>query len=215
MAAVVLGVLVSGRGSNLQSIIDAIEGGALHARIAVVLSNKQEALGLERARSHNIKTVFVDPKPFKGRANSRQAYDGEVLKILKDNGVELVILAGYMRIVTSVLIDAYEGKMMNIHPSLLPSFPGLAAQQQALDWGAKVSGCTVHFVTEGVDEGPIILQAAVPILEDDTFDALLARILEHEHRIYPEAIQLYAEGRISIDGRRTRIAGRESVKGKA
>ncbi|GJL56520.1 MAG: phosphoribosylglycinamide formyltransferase [Nitrospirales bacterium] len=210
MAKVVLGVLISGRGSNLQSIIDAIEFGKLDARIAVVLSNKRDALGLQRAEKHGIKTVFVDPKPFKEQPNSREAYDQAMLDVLKEHRVELVILAGYMKIVTSLLIQAYEGRMMNIHPSLLPSFPGLHAQQQALAWGAKVSGCTVHFVTEGVDEGPIIVQAAVPIQEDDTAETLSVRILEHEHRIYPEAIQLYAEGRLAIDGRRTRIV--ESVK---
>jgi len=213
MAPVALGVLVSGRGSNLQSIIDAIESDRLDAHIAVVVSNKREAFGLDRARSHGIKTIFLDPKSYKDQANPREAYDRAVLDVLQDHGVELVILAGYMKIVTSVLIDAYEGRTMNIHPSLLPSFPGLAAQRQALDWGAKVSGCTVHFVTEGVDEGPIILQASVPILEDDTVETLSVRILEHEHRIYPEAIQLYAEGRLAIDGRRTRI--RECVKREA
>ncbi|WP_454062566.1 phosphoribosylglycinamide formyltransferase [Candidatus Nitrospira salsa] len=213
MAPVVLGVLVSGRGSNLQSIIDAIESDRLDAYIAVVVSNKRDAFGLDRARSHGIKTVFLDPKSYKDQSNPREAYDRAVLDVLQVHGVELVILAGYMKIVTSVLIDAYEGRTMNIHPSLLPSFPGLAAQRQALDWGAKVSGCTVHFVTEGVDEGPIILQASVPILEDDTVETLSVRILEHEHRIYPEAIQLYAEGRLAIDGRRTRIV--ESVKREA
>ncbi|GJL64707.1 MAG: phosphoribosylglycinamide formyltransferase [Nitrospirales bacterium] len=205
MASVVLGVLISGRGSNLQSIIDAIEAGKLDARIAVVVSNKLEAFGLERARSHGIKTVFLDPKFYKGQPNSREAYDVAVLDVLKVHDVGLVILAGYMKIVTPVLIDAYEGRMMNIHPSLLPSFPGLAAQQQALDWGAKVSGCTVHFATEGVDEGPIILQAAVPVFEDDTVEDLSGRILESEHRIYPEAIQLYAEKRLVIQGRQVKV----------
>lgn len=213
MAPVVLGVLVSGRGSNLQSIIDAIGSDRLDAHIAVVVSNKRDAFGLDRARTHGIKTVFLDPKSYKDQSNPREAYDRAVLDVLQDHGVELVILAGYMKIVTSVLIDAYKGRTMNIHPSLLPSFPGLAAQQQALDWGAKVSGCTVHFVTEGVDEGPIILQASVPILEDDTVETLSVRILEHEHRIYPEAIQLYVEGRLKVEGRRTRV--RESVKREA
>ena len=213
MASVVLGVLVSGRGSNLQSIIDSITAGILNARIAVVASNKAEAFGLERAQKHGIKTVFVDPKPFKEQTNPREAYDHAVLDILKSHGVELVILAGYMRIVSTVLINAYAGKMMNIHPSLLPSFPGLHAQKQALDWGAKVSGCTVHFVTEGMDEGPIIIQAAVPVQEGDNEETLSARIIQEEHRIYPEAIQLYAQGRLSIEGRRTRIS--ESVKREA
>ena len=210
MGNVVLGVLVSGRGSNLQSIIDAIGTGTLDARIAVVVSNKHDAFGLERAKKHGVPTVFLDPKLFKEKANPKQAYDQAILEILQEHGVELVILAGYMKIVSPVLINPYEGKMMNIHPSLLPSFPGLHAQQQALDWGAKVSGCTVHFVTEGMDEGPIIIQAVVPVLEDDSTDTLSARIIQEEHRIYPEAIQLYAEGRLSIEGRRARIL--ESVK---
>ncbi|MCA9470876.1 MAG: phosphoribosylglycinamide formyltransferase [Nitrospirales bacterium] len=206
MAKVVLGVLISGRGSNLQSIIDAIEAGTLDARIAVVVSNKADAFGLQRAQKHGIKSLFVDPRPFKGQANPREAYDRALLDVLKAHGVELVILAGYMKIVSPVLIDAYEGQMMNIHPSLLPAFPGLHAQKQALDWGTKVSGCTVHVVTEGMDEGPIVLQAAVPIEEDDTEETLAARILEQEHRIYPKAIQLFAEGRVRIEGRRTRIS---------
>ena len=210
MASLALGVLVSGRGSNLQSIIDAIAAGTLDAHIAVVISNKEEAFGLERAKTNGISAVYIDPKPFKEQPNPREAYDHAVLAALKSYGVELVILAGYMRIVTSVFISAFESKMMNIHPSLLPSFPGLHAQKQALDWGAKVSGCTVHFVTEGMDEGPIILQSAVPVLKDDTDETLSVRILEQEHRIYPEAIQLYGEGRLIIEGRRTQIA--ESVK---
>jgi phosphoribosylglycinamide formyltransferase-1 len=200
-----LGVLASGRGTNLQAIIDAIAAGELDARISVVISNKQEALALQRARQHGLPAVFLDPAPFAGRPDSREAYDRTVLDILRQYGVELVLLAGYMRIVTPVLVKAYEYRMMNIHPSLLPSFPGLDAQKQALAYGVKVSGCTVHFVTERVDEGPIILQAAVPVLEDDTPETLAARILEEEHKIYPKAVQLYAEGRLEIQGRIVRI----------
>jgi phosphoribosylglycinamide formyltransferase-1 len=200
-----MGVLVSGRGSNLQAIHSAIQSGTLQSTIAVVISNKKEAPGLTRAKGEGLPCVFHDPKPFAGEANAREAYDQALVEILRNHGVELVILAGYMRIVTATLINTYQGKIMNIHPSLLPAFPGLSAQQQALDWGAKMSGCTVHFVTEGVDEGPIILQAAVPVSEGDTVESLSARILKEEHRIYPEAIQLYAEGRLQIQGRQVKI----------
>jgi phosphoribosylglycinamide formyltransferase-1 len=201
-----IGVLASGRGSNLQAVIDAIEAGTLQATIAMVLSNKKDAQALERARRHGLTDVFLDPKPYAGQPDSREAYDRAILEVLKKHGVELVVLAGYMKIVTPVLIQAYANRIMNIHPSLLPSFPGLDAQQKALEWGVKVSGCTVHFVTEGVDEGPIIIQAAVPVLEEDTAETLSARILEQEHRIYPRAIQLYAEGRLQVEGRRVRVA---------
>ena len=200
-----VGVLASGRGSNLQAIIDAIEAGKLAARIAVVISNKKDAQALERARRHGVADVFLDPAPYKDRPDGREAYDRAVLAVLKEHEVELVALAGYMKIVTRVFIDAYPNRIMNIHPALLPSFPGLKAQQQALDWGVKVSGCTVHFVTEGVDTGPIIRQAAVPVQENDTAETLEARILAEEHRIYPEAIQLFADGRLSVEGRRVRI----------
>ena len=204
-----LGLLVSGRGSNLQAIIDAIEGNALSAEIAVVLSNKQAAGGLERARKHGAPAVWLDPKPFAGRPDSREAYDRAVLEVLQKHEVDLVLLAGYMKIVTAVLVSAYENRMMNIHPSLLPSFPGLDVQKKAIEHGCKIAGCTVHFVTEGVDEGPIIIQAAVPIVEGDTADALAARILEQEHHIYPRAIQLYAEGKLRVEGRRVVVAETE------
>lgn len=200
-----LGVLLSGRGSNLQAIIDAIEGGTLSAEIAVVVSNKQDAVGLERARKHGVPHVWLDPKPYAGRPDSREAYDRSLLDVLRKYEVDLVLLAGYMKIVTAALVTAYENRMMNIHPSLLPSFPGLDVQKKAIEHGCKISGCTVHFVTEGVDEGPIIVQAAVPILEGDTADVLAARILEQEHRIYPHAIQLYAEGRLRVEGRRVMV----------
>jgi phosphoribosylglycinamide formyltransferase-1 len=196
-----LAVLASGRGSNLQAIIDAIDGGRLHAVLALVISNKAEAQALERARKHGAPAVFLDPKTTPGR----EAYDAVILEHLRKHEVGLVALAGYMKIVTRVIIDAYAGRIMNIHPSLLPSFTGLAAQQQALDWGVKMSGCTVHFVEEGVDTGPIIQQTAVPVLEGDTAESLEARILAQEHRIYPEAIQLFAEGRLAIEGRRVHI----------
>lgn len=200
-------VLASGRGSNLQAVIDAIEAGRVQAKIVAVISNKKDAIALERARTHGLKDVFVDPKPFAGKPESREAYDRTILEILHQYEVELVLLAGYMKIVTAVLVDAYANRMMNIHPSLLPSFPGLDVQKKAIDWGCKLAGCTVHFVTEGVDEGPIIIQAAVPILDHDTAESLAARILVQEHKIYPRAVQLFAERRLRVDGRRVFIDG--------
>jgi len=209
-----IGVLASGRGSNLQAIIEAVEKGTLTATIALVLCNKADAQALDRARQHGAAEIFLDPKPFATKSSdptekqaAREAYDRAILAVLKKHDVHLVILAGYMRIVTQVLIGAYPNRIMNIHPSLLPAFPGLDVQQKALDWGVKVAGCTVHFVTEGVDEGPIIIQAAVPVLESDTAETLSARILAEEHRIYPRAIQLYAEGRLKVEGRRVHILG--------
>ena len=199
-------VLASGRGSNLQAIIDAVESRVLQAEIVAVISNRKEAVALERARKHNVPDLFVDPNPFAGRPDSREAYDRALLALLEQRHVELVLLAGYMRIVTAVLVNAYSNRMMNIHPSLLPSFPGLDVQKKAIEWGCKLAGCTVHFVTEGVDEGPIILQAAVPILDSDTPEKLAARILDQEHKIFPRAVQLFAEGRLKVDGRRVLIA---------
>ncbi len=207
MSKLRIGVLASGRGSNLQAIIDAIEAGTLQAEIALVLSNKQDAVALERARTHRIEAHFLDPKPFKDRPDAREAYDRAILDVLGKHKVELVILAGYMKIVTPVLINAYANRMMNIHPSLLPSFPGLEVQKKALDWGVKIAGCTVHFVTEGVDEGPIITQAAVPVLDGDTPETLAARILVQEHKLYPLAIQLFAEGKLKVEGRRVLVSG--------
>ena len=200
-------VLASGRGSNLQAVIDAIEAGQVHATIVAVISNKKDAVALERARKHGLPDLFVDPKPFVGRPDSREAYDAMLLAVLEKHQVELVLLAGYMKIVTGVLVNAYANRMMNIHPSLLPSFPGLDVQKKAIDWGCKLAGCTVHFVTEGVDEGPIILQAAVPILDHDTPETLASRILVQEHKIFPRAVALFAEGRLRVDGRRVVIDG--------
>ncbi|MDZ4857224.1 MAG: phosphoribosylglycinamide formyltransferase [Nitrospirota bacterium] len=194
-------VLASGRGSNLQAVIDAIEAGRVQAKIVAVISNKKDAPALERARRHRLSGLFVDPKPYAGRPDSREAYDRELLDVLRRHDVELVLLAGYMKIVTSILVEAFANRMMNIHPSLLPSFPGLEVQKKAIEWGCKLAGCTVHFVTEGVDEGPIILQAAVPILDEDNPETLAARILEQEHKIYPRAVQLFAEGRLKVEGR--------------
>ena len=198
-------VLASGRGSNLQAIIDAMEAGTVQAKIVAVISNKKDAPALERAHRQGLSTLFVDPKPYANRPDSREAYDLALLDVLRPHNVELVLLAGYMKIVTTVLVEAFTNRMMNIHPSLLPSFPGLDVQKKAIEWGCKLAGCTVHFVTEGVDEGPIILQAAVPILDNDTSDTLAARILDQEHKIYPRAVQLFAEGRLRVEGRRVFI----------
>ena len=203
--ALALGVLISGRGSNLLAILDAIQEGRLDAIVKVVVSNKANAVGLERAKERGIQTVFMDPKPFAQKENSREAYDVAVGTLLQEHGVECVALAGYMRIVTPALIRMFPWKMLNIHPSLLPAFPGLDAQRQALEWGAKVSGCSVHFVTEGVDEGPIICQTAVAINEEDTVETLSARILEQEHQLYPQALQLMAQGRLQIEGRTVQV----------
>ena len=205
MSMLRLGVLVSGRGSNLQAIMNEIEAGTVKAEIVVVISNKQGVPALERAERHALTTVFLDPKSVADTPNPRQAYDQKLLETLQHHQVQLVVLAGYMKIVTSVLIDSYESRIMNIHPALLPSFPGLDAQRQALDHGVKVSGCTVHFVTEGMDTGPIILQRAVPVEEGDTADTLSERILKEEHGLLPRAIQLFAEGRLTVEGRAVHI----------
>jgi phosphoribosylglycinamide formyltransferase-1 len=203
--ALALGVLISGRGSNLVAILDAIQEGTLDAAVKVVVSNKAKAAGLELAKERGIQTVFIDPKPFAQEVNAREAYDLAIGKVLKDHVVECVVLAGYMRIVTPALIRMFPSKMVNIHPSLLPAFPGLDAQRQALEWGTKVSGCSVHFVTEGVDEGPIICQKAVAIDEADTVETLSARILEQEHQLYPQALQFMAQGRLQIKGRTVNV----------
>jgi phosphoribosylglycinamide formyltransferase-1 len=187
------------------AILDAIQEGTLDAAVKVVVSNKATATGLELAKERGIQTVFLDPKSLAQEANPREAYDLAVGKVLKERGVECVVLAGYMRIVTPALIRMFPSKMLNIHPSLLPAFPGLDAQRQALEWGTKVSGCSVHFVTEGVDEGPIICQKAVAIDEADTVETLSARILEQEHQLYPQALQLMAQERLQIDGRTVKV----------
>ena len=196
-----IGVLASGRGSNLQAIIGSIEAGKMDCRLMVVVSDRQDAHALERAKKHGAEAVFLDPKGY----GTREAFDQAVLGVLAQHRVELVCLAGYMRVLSPQFVRALPGQIMNIHPALLPAFPGLHAQRQALRHGVKVSGATVHFVDEGVDTGPIICQAAVPVREDDTEETLSARILEHEHRLYPRAIRLYAEGRLSILGRRVLV----------
>jgi phosphoribosylglycinamide formyltransferase-1 len=198
-----LGVLVSGGGTNLQAIIDAIEEKRLDAAIRVVLSNRQDAFGLARAKNHHIPTAVLEHKKF----SSREAYDQALVAILKERGIELVILAGFMRLLSAVLVQAYSNRIMNIHPALLPAFPGLHAQKQALDYGVRLAGCTVHFVNEECDQGPIIVQAVVPAYPDDSEESLSARILEQEHLIYPKAIQLYAEGRLRVVGRKVLVDG--------
>ncbi|MEK6667162.1 MAG: phosphoribosylglycinamide formyltransferase [candidate division NC10 bacterium] len=196
-----IGVLASGRGSNLQAIIDAIEASKLDCRLAIVISDRADAQALERALKHGVKGVFVDPKAYP----NREAFDQAVLGVLAENRVELVCLAGYMRVLSPTFVRALPGQIMNIHPALLPSFPGLHAQRQALQYGVKVSGATVHFVDEGVDTGPMICQAAVSVKEEDTEETLAARILEQEHQLYPRAIRLFAEGRLAVRGRRVHI----------
>ena len=198
--AMKIGVLGSGSGSNMQSIQDAIEAGTLDAEIVVVISDVADAGILDRGRRHGIKSVYVDHAPFKTKLEGRA--EDEVISILRDSGVDTVVLAGYMRVVKKGLLDAFPMRVLNIHPALLPSFPGLHGWTQALDYGAKIAGCTVHFVDTGIDSGPIILQAAVPVLDDDTPETLHARIQVEEHRIYPEALRLLAAGRLEIRGRR-------------
>jgi phosphoribosylglycinamide formyltransferase-1 len=197
-----LGVLISGSGTNLQAIIDRSAAGELQAEVVCVISNRADAFGLQRARNHGIPAIHLDHRQFGGR----QEYDAALVEILKQHHVDLVILAGFMRIVTPVLLDAFRNRVMNIHPALLPAFPGLDAQKQTLEYGAKISGCTVHFVDAGTDTGPIILQSTVPVLEDDTAESLAERIHFEEHKLYPAAIQLFAQGRLQVSGRRVRIS---------
>jgi phosphoribosylglycinamide formyltransferase-1 len=193
-----LGVLISGRGSNLQSIIDAIASGRLDASIAVVVSNRADAAGLQRARDAGIEAVHLSPKQFP----DREAYDRALAELLTSRAVAVVCLAGFMRLVGAPLLEAFPDRILNIHPSLLPSFPGLDAQRQALAHGVRVTGVTVHVVDAELDGGPIVLQSAVPVLEGDTFDTLEARILAEEHRLYPEAIGVFIHGGWTIVGRR-------------
>jgi phosphoribosylglycinamide formyltransferase-1 len=204
MHKVRIGVLVSGRGSNLQAIMDNIGNGSLSAEIAVVISDQADAYALERARTNTIPAAHVSAKGYKGR---REEYDGLLVAELRKHKVDLVVLAGFMRIITRTLVAAYPNRIMNIHPALLPAFPGLHVQKAAIDHGVKFSGCTVHFVDERMDTGPIIIQAVVPVLDGDSEDTLAARILKQEHKIFSRAIQLYAEGRLAVQGRRVVISG--------
>jgi phosphoribosylglycinamide formyltransferase-1 len=193
-----LGVLISGRGSNLQALIDAIAGGRLDASIAVVISNREDAAGLERARVAEIEAICLSHRAFA----TRDEYDRALVKELRARDVGLVCLAGFMRLVGTPLIEAFPNRILNIHPSLLPAFPGLDAQKQAIDHGVKLSGVTVHLVTAELDGGPIVVQRAVPVIPGDTADSLAARILEEEHRAYPDAVQMILDGGWRVDGRR-------------
>lgn len=196
-----IGVLVSGRGSNLQAIIDATDNDNLLAEIKIVISNNADSQAIVRANKHTIPTEILLDKGF----SSKSEYDKKLIDILNKHGVDLVVLAGFMRIMTHDFIKAFPMKIMNIHPALLPSFPGLNAQKKALAYGVKFSGCTVHFIDEGVDTGPIILQAVVPVYDNDTEETLSRRILKEEHKIYPKSIQLFAEGKLNVVGRRVLV----------
>jgi len=196
-----LGVLISGSGSNLQAIIDNIEKGALKAAIKIVICNKPDAFGIDRAQKHGLPVHVLKHEDF----STREDFDTELIRILKSNEIDLVVLAGFMRILTPAFLKAFPQKIINIHPALLPSFPGTHGQKDAFEYGVKFSGCTVHFVDEGVDSGPIIIQSVVPVFPEDTRDTLAARILKEEHRIYPQAIQFIADGKVAIAGRKVQI----------
>ncbi len=198
-----LGVLISGRGSNLQAIMDEIDRGEVAARILVVVSNEPEAYGLKRAEGGGIPSIVVNHREYE----SREAFEERLIEVLRDYGVELVVLAGFMRVLTSHFLKAFPMRVVNIHPALLPAFPGLGVQEKAVNYGVRFSGCTVHFVDEGVDAGPIIAQAVVPVFPTDTGDTLAERILRMEHRIYPKVIQWISEGRVRVEGRRVFVHG--------
>ena len=200
--AIKISVLVSGRGTNLQSVIDAIESGEIkNAEIACVISNKKEAYALQRAENHGIEKIFVNPADF----DSRFKYDEKVLSILKEKETDLVLLAGYLKIISDSIITEYKNRIINIHPSLLPSFKGLNAQEQAINYGVKFTGCTVHFVEPDLDAGPIIMQKVIPILENDTAESLSDRLLVEENKAYREVVKLFAEGKLEVDGRIVKI----------
>jgi phosphoribosylglycinamide formyltransferase-1 len=196
-----LAVLASGRGSNFLAILEAIQQGRLNAQIKVLISDKSDALALQKAKEAGIPNIFIDPRLY----SDRQSYESEIVKVLKFREIDLVVLAGYMRLVGKVLLHSYPHRSLNIHPALLPSFTGLHAQQQAVDYGVKFSGCTVHFVDDGMDTGPIIDQVVVPVLPDDTEDDLAERILAQEHKLYARVLQWIAEGRVYIEGRKVYI----------
>ena len=197
-----VGILISGRGSNMVALLDGMESGRIAAVPALVLSNRPGAAGLETAAGRGVPTAVLSHRKIKPREEHEQA----VIDCLREHRVDLVCLAGYMRLLSPLFVRAFPGRILNIHPSLLPAFPGLHAQQQALDYGVKTTGCTVHFVDDECDHGPIVLQATVPVLDDDTDESLSARVLEQEHRIYPEAVSLFFQDRLSIDGRGVRVA---------
>jgi len=196
-----LGVLASGRGSNFQAIIDEIEKGRINAKIQLLVVDNSNAYAIERAKKHGIEYLVIRPKEF----SSKDDYYLKIAKVLTKRRVGLVVLAGFMRVIGRNLIDAFPNRIMNIHPAILPAFPGLHGQRQAREYGVKISGCTVHFVDEGMDTGPIIIQAAVPVYHDDTEETLSGRILKLEHKIYPEAIRLFSEGRLEVKGEIVKI----------
>jgi phosphoribosylglycinamide formyltransferase-1 len=202
-----IAVLVSGSGSNLQAIIDASERGDIPCRVGIVISNKAGAYGLVRAKKHGIPTEVVDHKGFA----TREEFDAKLVEVIRESGADLVCLAGFMRILTPVFVRAFPNRILNIHPALLPSFPGTHGPGQALAYGVRFSGCTVHFLDEGVDTGPIIVQAIVPVYDDDTEDTLAARILVQEHQVYPMAIRLFFAGRLAIEGRKVKIRGEPNI----
>lgn len=196
-----IAILLSGRGSNFEAIYRAINEGKIDAEIGIVISNKEDARGLLRAKEFGLETLFLNPKEF----SSREEYDLKLAEEIEKRDIDLICLAGWMRILTPSFVQKFRNRIMNIHPALLPSFPGLEAQKQALEYGVRFSGCTVHFVNEEVDAGPIILQAVVPVFQNDTVETLSERILKEEHRIYPEAVRLFIEGKLRIEGRRVII----------
>jgi phosphoribosylglycinamide formyltransferase-1 len=196
-----IGIMASGRGSNFQAIIDAVESGYIRAEVALLVVDKADSYAIERAQKHGIPHQYVNMKDFE----NKDLFFTHVAEQFRAAGVGLIALAGFMRIVRKPLLDAFPLKVLNIHPAILPSFPGLDGQGQAVDYGVRISGCTVHFVDEGMDTGPVIIQAAVPVRPDDTEDSLSERILSYEHRIYPEAIRLFAEGKLDVAGRKVMI----------
>ena len=196
-----IAIFLSGRGSNFMAIHNAIVAGKINAEIVIVFSNKKEAPGLKIAQERNLETLYLNPKEYQ----SREAYDEAIIQEIKKRNVDLICLAGYMKILTALFCNTFKNRIINIHPALLPSFPGLHVQQKAIDWGVRYSGATAHFVTAEVDMGPIILQAVVPVLQNDNEDSLSERILKQEHQIYPEAVKLYFEGNIEVKGRRAFI----------
>ena len=200
-----LAVFASGRGSNFQSIVDNIKSGEIPAEVKLLISDRQDAGALKRAERENIEHLFINPAHFESKTD----YEEELIGLLKNVGVKLIVLAGYMRILTPLFVKKFKNQIINIHPSLLPAFKGLEAQKQAVDYGVKYSGCTVHFVDQGMDTGPIIKQAVVEVKEDDSADDLAARILKEEHKIYPEAVKLIAERKIKIEGRKVKILKEE------
>ena len=202
-----IAVLVSGGGSNLQAILDACDRGEIPGRVVLVISNKEDAYGLVRAKKHGVPAEIVRHRDFP----TREAFDARLVEVIRGSGAELVCLAGFMRVLTPVFVQAFPNRILNIHPALLPSFPGTHGPKQALEYGVRFSGCTVHILDEGVDTGPIVVQAVVPVFDDDTEESLAARILVQEHRIYPMAIRLFFQGRLQLDGRRVKIEGEPRI----